>query len=38
VPEVAKKAMGHGVGAKRSKSGAISFDLLAKEESHAMVQ
>jgi hypothetical protein len=38
VPEDAKEAMGHGVRAKRSKSGAISFDLLAKEEKHAAVQ
>jgi predicted phage-related endonuclease len=29
VPEDAKEASGHGVRAKRSKSGAISFDLLA---------
>jgi hypothetical protein len=28
VPEDAKEAIGHGVRAKRSKSGAISFDLL----------
>ena len=27
VPEDAKEAIGHGVRAKRSKSGAISFDL-----------
>jgi hypothetical protein len=31
VPEDAKEATGHGVRAKRSKSGAISFDLLAAE-------
>ncbi len=35
VPEDAKEAIGHGVRAKRSKSGAISFDLLATEASHA---
>jgi hypothetical protein len=36
VPEDAKEAMGHGVRAKRSKSGAISFDLLeAQEGGHA---
>ena len=29
VPEDAKEAFGHGVRAKRSKSGAISFDLMA---------
>ena len=39
VPEDAREAIGHGVRAKRSKSGAISFDLLAtKGESHAAVQ
>jgi hypothetical protein len=31
VPEDAREATGHGVRAKRSKSGAISFDLLAAE-------
>ena len=30
MPEDAKEAAGHGVRAKRSKSGAISFDLLAR--------
>ncbi len=39
VPEDAKEAIGHGVRAKRSKSGAISFDLLGMEDgSHAAVQ
>ena len=38
VPEDAKVAIGHGIRAKRSKSGAISFDLLAVEDSHAAVQ
>ena len=28
MPEDAKEAMGHGIRAKRSKSGAVSFDLL----------
>ena len=37
VPEDAKVASGHGVRAKRSKSGAISFELLA-ETGHASVQ
>jgi hypothetical protein len=38
MPEDAKEASGHGVRAKRAKSGAISFDLLAGgEESHAAV-
>jgi predicted phage-related endonuclease len=38
MPEDAKEAIGHGIRAKRSKSGAISFDLLAIEGSHAPVQ
>jgi predicted phage-related endonuclease len=40
VPADAKEATGHGVRAKRSKSGAVSFDLLANEEgnSNAAVQ
>jgi hypothetical protein len=39
MPEDAKEASGHGVRAKRSKSGAISFDLLAHDEEggHAAV-
>jgi predicted phage-related endonuclease len=37
MPEDAKEAIGHGVRAKRSKSGAISFDLLIAEASHAPV-
>jgi predicted phage-related endonuclease len=40
MPEDAKEAIGHGVRAKRSKSGAVSFDLLATvsgEGSHAAV-
>ena len=37
MPEGAKEAVGHGVRAKRSKSGAISFDLLEVEASHAAV-
>ena len=39
IPEDAKEATGHGIRAKRSKSGAVSFDLLAsnggEEGSHA---
>ena len=31
-------AAGHGIRAKRSKSGAVSFDLLSVEESHAAVE
>jgi hypothetical protein len=38
MPEEAKEAIGHGVRAKRSKSGAVSFDLLEAEASHASVQ
>jgi hypothetical protein len=39
MPEDAKEALGHGVRAKRSKSGAVSFDLLAMgEDSHAALQ
>jgi len=37
MPEDAKEAFGHGVRAKRSKSGAVSFDLEA-EASHASVK
>ena len=35
MPEDAKQAIGHGVRAKRSKSGAISFDLLEPEDGRA---
>jgi len=35
MPEDAKEAIGHGVCARRSKSGAISFDLQGVEGSHA---
>ena len=35
MPEDVKEATGHGVRAKRSKSGAVSFDLLATEENRA---
>jgi len=38
MPEDAKEAVGHGIRAKRSKSGAISFDLLKVEDGHAAVQ
>ena len=38
IPEDAKEASGHGVRAKRSKSGAISFDVLAEETDHAALQ
>lgn len=35
VPDDAKEASGHGLRAKRSKSGAVSFDLVDEEASHA---
>jgi predicted phage-related endonuclease len=40
MPQDAREATGHGIRAKRSKSGAVSFDLLDIEEggSHAAVQ
>jgi predicted phage-related endonuclease len=38
MPEDAKEAMGHGIRAKRSKSGAVSFDLVDQEVCHASVQ
>jgi hypothetical protein len=39
MPEDAKEAIGHGIRAKRSKSGAVSFDLLkgGEGDSHATV-
>jgi len=39
MPEDAKEAIGHGVRAKRSKSGAVNFDVLSMEGgSHASLQ
>jgi len=38
IPEDAKEAIGHGVRAKRSRSGAVSFDLLESEASNAAIQ
>jgi len=38
MPEDAREAIGHGVKAKRSKSGAVSFDVLEVEATHAPVQ
>jgi len=35
MPEDAKEASGHGIRAKRSKAGAISFELLPEERNHA---
>src|SRR5438094_4162843 len=37
MPEDAKEAIGHGVRAKRSKSGAVSFDALSVEADHAPI-
>jgi hypothetical protein len=36
MPDDAKEAIGHGIRAKRSRSGAVSFDL--QSSSHAAVQ
>jgi predicted phage-related endonuclease len=38
MPEDAKEARGHGIRAKRSKSGAISIDLVEMEGRHASLQ
>jgi hypothetical protein len=38
VPEDAKEARGHGLRAKRSKSGAISFDVIEAEVADAPLQ
>ena len=38
MPEDAQQAFGHGIRGKRSKSGAVSFDLLATEGEHAANQ
>lgn len=38
MPEDAKEAMGHGIRAKRSKTGAVSFDLVEMENAHASLQ
>ena len=38
MPEDAKEAIGYGLRAKRSKSGAVSFDLMEAEGSRAAVQ
>ncbi|MFY9834871.1 MAG: endonuclease, partial [Xanthobacteraceae bacterium] len=35
MPEDAKEAIGHGIRGKRSKSGAISFDLVEAERNRA---
>jgi predicted phage-related endonuclease len=38
MPDDAKAPIGHGVKAKRSKSGAVSFDVLELEATHAALQ
>jgi predicted phage-related endonuclease len=38
MPADAKEAIGHGIRARRSKSGAVSFDVLSMEGSHAPLQ
>jgi predicted phage-related endonuclease len=38
VPADAKEAIGHGIRAKRSKSGAVSFDVLSVEVDRAQLQ
>jgi predicted phage-related endonuclease len=38
MPEDAKEAIGHGIRAKRSKSGAVSFDVLSQEAADAPLQ
>jgi len=38
MPEDAREAIGHGVKAKRSKSGAVSFVVLETEMTYAPIQ
>jgi putative phage-type endonuclease len=38
MPEDVKEAIGHGVRGKRSKSGAVSFEVLSTEAAHAPVE
>jgi hypothetical protein len=38
LPEDAKEESGHGIRARRSKAGAISFDVIEPEVAHALVQ
>ena len=38
MPEDAKEAIGHGVRAKRSKAGAVSFDVLETGARYASIQ
>jgi hypothetical protein len=38
MPEDAKEAVGHGVRARRSKSGAVNFGIIESETDHAAMQ
>ena len=38
IPEDAKEAFGHGVKARRAKSGAVSFDVIEAEDGDAPVK
>jgi hypothetical protein len=38
MPKDAQQAMGHGIRARRSKSGAITIELLKAEDDHATVE
>jgi predicted phage-related endonuclease len=38
MPDDAQQAFGHGIRAKRSKAGAISFDVVGAEDDHAALQ
>ena len=38
IPEDAREAFGHGVRGRRSRSGAVTFDLLETESGHAPIQ
>ena len=38
IPEDAKEAFGHGIRAKRSKSGVVSFEVVEEEDENAPVE
>jgi hypothetical protein len=38
MPEDAKEAVGHGVRARRSKSGAVNFEIIESEPQYAALQ
>ena len=38
IPDDAREALGHGVRARRSKSGAVSFEIMQSETDHAALQ